>query len=137
MVRSSEQVAPHTKEVLHKPMYRQEALRVSNGFEPSHLALALPRRLMRDLGSVVLVLPGAMHDGRHDGAVRRPVAAELVRDQAPWSAALAFQQLPEEPSGRLPIAPGLDEDVDHVTVTVMPRWASRSSASRKLRQKRW
>ena len=53
----------------HEPVHRQKALRVSDRLEPAHLALALPRRLMRDLGSVVLVLPGAMHHGRHDGAL--------------------------------------------------------------------
>ncbi len=61
---SSEQVAPHTKEVLHEPVHRQESLGVPNRLEPAHLALAVPR-------------------------------------------------------------------------TVMPRWASRSSVSRKLRQRRW
>ena len=58
----SEQMAPHTKEVLHETVHRQKALRVSDRFEPPHPVLALPRRLMRDLGSVVLVLHGAMHD---------------------------------------------------------------------------
>ena len=80
VVHGSEQVAPPPKEVLYDPVHRQDALRVSDRFESSHLALALPCRLMRDLGSVVLVLPGAMHNSRHDGSVRRPVAAELVRD---------------------------------------------------------
>ena len=61
VVNGSEQVAPHTKDILHRPVHRQEALRVSDRFEPSHLALALPRRLMRDLGSVVVVLPRAVH----------------------------------------------------------------------------
>ncbi len=58
----AEQVSAHPKEVLHETMHRQEALRVFDRFEPSHLALAVPGRLMRDLGAVVLVLPGAVHD---------------------------------------------------------------------------
>ena len=62
VVHSSEQVAPYTKQVLHEPVHRQEALRVSNRFEPSHLALALPCRLMRNLGSVVFVLHRAVYD---------------------------------------------------------------------------
>ena len=40
------------------------------------------RGLMRDLGSVVLVMPRAMWDGRHHSAVRRRVAPQPVRDQA-------------------------------------------------------
>ena len=118
MVDSSEQVSAHTKEVLHEAVHRQEALRVSDRFEPSHLTLTLPRRLMRDLGSVVLILHRAVYDGRHHGAVRRPITAELVRDQTPRHAALRFQQFPEETCGRPSIAPRLDEDVDHVTVLV-------------------
>ena len=62
MVHRSEQVAPHTKEVLHEPMHRQEALGVSDRFEPSHLVLALPCRLMRDLRSVVFILHCAVCD---------------------------------------------------------------------------
>ena len=56
--------------------------------------------------------------GRHDRAVGRRVAAELVGNQASWSAPLSLQQLPEEPGGRAPIASRLDEDVNHVAVLV-------------------
>ena len=59
--------------------------------EPSHLALALPRRLMRDLRSIVFVLPGAVDRPRHRGLVRRGIAAELVGDRTPRSTALPFQ----------------------------------------------
>ena len=60
MVNSSEQVAPHTKQVVHEAVHRQESAGVFDRLEPSHLALVLPRRLMRDLGSVVLISHGAM-----------------------------------------------------------------------------
>jgi hypothetical protein len=118
MVYSSEQVAPHTKEVLHEPVHRQKALGVSDRLEPSHLLLALLCRLMRDLGSVVFVLHRAVDDRRHHDAVRRPITEKLVRDQALRHAALPFQQFPKETRGRTAIAPRLDEDVDHVTVLV-------------------
>ena len=88
------------------------------GFEPSHLALALPRRLMRDLRSIVLVLPGAVNDRRHGRPVSGRVAAQFVRDQSARLTALPLQQRPEEALGCMPIAPGLDEDVDHVAVLV-------------------
>ena len=58
----AQQVTSDTKEIEHESVHRQEALRVRGGFEPSHLPLALPRRLMRDLRSIVLVLPGAVHN---------------------------------------------------------------------------
>ena len=91
---------------------------MSGGFEPPHLSLALAGRLMRDFGSIVLVLLRAVNDGRHYEVVGSRVAAKLVGDQTPWRTALPFQQLTEEAFGRTPIAPGLDEDVDHVAVLV-------------------
>jgi hypothetical protein len=73
---------------------------------------------MRDFGSIVLVLLRAVNDRRQHASVGRRVAAHLVRDQTPWRPALPFQQLAEEALGRTPIAPWLDEDVDHVAVLV-------------------
>ena len=65
----AQQVTSDTKEILHESVHRPEALRVSGGFEPAHLPLALPRRLMGDLRSIVLVPPGAVHNRRHRLAV--------------------------------------------------------------------
>jgi len=111
-------VTAYAKEIPNDAVDRQESLRVSRGFEPSHLALALAGWLMRDFGSIVLVLRRALRDRGHHEAVGRRVAAKLVGDQTPWRTALPFQQLTEEAFGRTPIAPGLDEDVDHVAVLV-------------------
>jgi hypothetical protein len=84
-------VTAHVKEIPNEAVYRQESLRVSGGFEPSHLALALAGWLMRDLGSIVLVLRRAVHNRAHHEAVGRGIAAKLVRDQTPWRTALPFQ----------------------------------------------
>ena len=62
MVSSPEQVTAHAKEISNEAVYRQEALRVCGGFKSPHLALALAGRLMRDVGSIVLVLLRAVHD---------------------------------------------------------------------------
>ena len=114
----AQQVTSDTKEILHKSVHRQEALRVGGRFEPSHLPLALPRRLMRAFRSIVLVSGGAVHHRRHGPAVGSRIAAKLVRDQSSRLTALPFQQLTEKARGGTPIAPELDEDVDHVTVLV-------------------
>ena len=90
----------------------------AGGLEPSHLALALAGRLMREFGPIVLVLRRAVHDRRHHATVGRRVAAQLVGDQPAGHTALAFQQLPEEAFGRVPITSRLHEDVDHVAVMV-------------------
>ena len=117
-MRCAQQVAADSKQILHGTVHRQEALRVFDRLESAHLAFALPRWLMRDLGSVVLVLLRAVDDGRHHRAVRGRVAAQLVGDPTARRAALAFQQFPKETLSCSSITPGLDQDVDHVTVLV-------------------
>ena len=60
---------------------------------------------MRKFRAIVFVLSRAVHHGRHRGAVRRGVAAELVRDKQAGLQAFSFQQLTEESGGYPPIAP--------------------------------
>jgi hypothetical protein len=56
VVSRPEQVTAHAKEIPNDAMYRQESLRMSDEFEPSHLSLALAGWLMRDCCSIVLLL---------------------------------------------------------------------------------
>ena len=86
--------------------------------EPSHLALALPCRLVGDFGAIVLVTFRAMDYRWHDAAKRRRIASQLVGDQPTRHAALTLQQLAEEPFGGLPITARLDENIDHVTILI-------------------
>ncbi len=113
-----QQMSAHPEEILHHAVDRREALQMDRRLEAPHLALTLARRLVRHLGSVVLVLPRAVWDGWHHGAVRRRVAPQLVRDQAAGQPALSLQHLAKEAHGRSPIPPRLDEDVEEVTVLV-------------------
>jgi len=115
---SLEQVTSHAKEIPNQSVHRQESLRVSGGFEPSHLSFALAGRLMRDFGSIVLVLLRAVNNRGHHEAVGRRVTAQRVRDQTSWRTALPFQQLPKEAHGRPAITSGLHKHVDHVAVVV-------------------
>ena len=46
------------------------------------------------------------------------MASQLVGDQSPGFASLAFQQLTEEAFGDTPIAVRLEQDVDHIAVLV-------------------
>ena len=107
-----------SEEILDDAVHRCEPLQMGGRLEPAHLPLALTSRLMRDLRSVVFVLPGTVDHGRHHGTVRGRVTAQLVRDQPARLAALSFQQLAEEPLGRPLIAPRLHEDVKDVAVLV-------------------
>ena len=88
------------------------------GLEAPHLTLALPGRLVGDLGTIVRVLVRDMDHRRHHGPARRRVAAQLVADQPAGFAALPFQHFAKESDGRSPIAPRLHEDVDLVTVLI-------------------
>ncbi len=73
---------------------------------------------MEDFGAMVILLLGAMDDGRHHCSVRRAIASQLVGDQPPRLAALPLQQLAEEAFGGSPIAARLDENIDHFTVLI-------------------
>ena len=74
-------MSPDPEEIQHESVDREKPLRVRGGFEPAPLSLALSCRLMRNLCAVVRILPRAVNDGWHQGAVRRGVATPLVGDQ--------------------------------------------------------
>ena len=114
----SQEVAADSKEILHGAVHREKPLRVGRRFEPAHLTLPLPGRLVGNFRPVVRVPVRAVNHGRHHGAAGGWGAEQLVGDQSPRDTALSFQQLAEEPDGRPPMASGLDQDVDHVAVLV-------------------
>jgi hypothetical protein len=56
--------------LLNSTVNVQEALRLVWRSEASHLTLPLSGRLMRDLGTVVRVGGGVVHDEGHEGLMR-------------------------------------------------------------------
>ena len=92
-----QEVAADTKEILDGAVHREKPLRVGSRFEPAHLTLPLPGRLVGNFRPVVRVPVRAVNHGRHHGAAGRGVAAEFVGDQSPRDTALSFQQLAEAP----------------------------------------
>jgi hypothetical protein len=84
-------VASDSEEILDDSVYRPESLRLSHGFESSHLSLALSDRLMRDFSPIVSVAFGVVRNRRHDSAVRRLIAPQLVGDQWPRFPFLTLQ----------------------------------------------
>ena len=119
MVHGPQQVPPDPKQVQHGAVYRQEALRMCDGGESSHLSLTHACGLVRDFRAVILVLSGAVHHGRHDRAVCRRVAAPSIGDQPPRHPGLG----PSTASRKNRAAAcrsrrGCTEDVDHVAVLV-------------------
>ena len=55
---------------------------------------------------------------RHDRPERRAVTLQFVRDQAKRNLLLPLQELAKEALRRATVTPGLDEDVDHITVLI-------------------
>ena len=99
-------------------MNGQESLGLTRRLEPSYWPFTLPRRLVRDFGSMVSVRVGVVDDGGHDLAVSGAVAFQLVGDQPPGRAGLPLQQLAEESFGGFPITARLDEDIEHITILI-------------------
>ena len=118
MVSRPQEVSTDSEEILHDTVNRREPLELSGRLETPHLALPLTRRLVGDLGSIVRVLISDVDHGRHHGAARGRVGAQLVGDQSSRDTALGFQQLPKESDGCSPIPVRLQEDVQDVTVLV-------------------
>jgi hypothetical protein len=84
-------VASDSEEILNDSVHRPESLRLTNGFEPPHLSLALSNRLMRDFSPIVSVAFGLVHDTRHQGAACCFIGPQLVGDQSPGFPFLTFQ----------------------------------------------
>ena len=117
-MRRPQQMSTHSEEILHHAVYRREPLHVGGRREAPHLALPLTRRVVGDLGSIVRVLIRDVDHGRHYGAARGGVGAQLIGDQSSRETALGVQQLPKESDGCSPIPMRLHEDVQDVTVLV-------------------
>ena len=118
MVSRPQEVSTDSEEILHDTVNRREPLELSGRLETPHLALPLTRRLVGDLGSIVRVLFSDVDHGRHHGAARGGVGAQLVGDQSSRDTALGFQQRPKESDGCSPSPVRWHEDVQDVTVLV-------------------
>ena len=86
-----QEVAADTKEILDGAVHREKPLRVGRRFEPAHLTLPLPGRLVGNFRPVVRVLVRAVDDGRHHGAAGGGVAAQLIGDQSSRDTAVFFR----------------------------------------------
>ena len=86
-----QEVAADTKEILDGAVHREKPLRVGRRFEPAHLTLPLPGRLVRDFRPIVRVPVSTVDHGRHHGAAGRGVTAQFVDDQSSRDTALSFQ----------------------------------------------
>ena len=88
------------------------------GSKSLHLPLALWKRDMRVLRSIVQPLVGAMFDLRHDCLASGGVGAEFVGDDALGSAALLGQEPHKQTFGCLGIPMDLDDLIKDITVLI-------------------
>ena len=86
-------IAAEIKQVVDLIVGGKKALRLAGRFEPLHLSLSPPSRLVRIFRSVVQALVLATRDAGHDLRLCRAVAGKLVDDQYAGRSHLLFQQL--------------------------------------------
>ena len=85
--------------------------------------------LVRNLGAVVGILSGVVGDLRQDCSLRCTVALEFVGDDPERLLMLAAHQSAKESLGCTLIAPGLQQNIDDVSV-LYPRHARDIAAGR-------
>ena len=107
-----------SEQIPYQPMNCQEPLGLASRFEALHLPFSPTRWLVRNFCSVVGVPPRVMSDRGHHNSVRGRVTPQLVRDDSPRFTAFALEKFSEELFRRAPIASGLYEDVDEITVLI-------------------
>ena len=91
---------------------------MTGGFEPTHLSLPLPGRLMGEFGTVVEALVLAVLDARHHLLAGGFIAFEFVGDDHPWDVAQTLEELAKESLGGALVAPRLNQDVEDITVLI-------------------
>jgi hypothetical protein len=73
---------------------------------------------MRDFCPVVLVLTGAMNNGREDVPMCSRITPKLVGDQLPGCLALMFQGPTKEAFSGSTISTLGDQNIDHVSILI-------------------
>ncbi len=73
---------------------------------------------MRDFSPVVLVLTGAMNNGRKDLPMCSRITPKLVGDQLPGCLSLMFQHLTKEAFSGSTISTLGDQNIDHVSILI-------------------
>ncbi len=112
----SEAMPAGTEVFADRPEGGQEPLGLARRLEALHGVLTFARRLVRVFGAVVEIAALPMLHARHDLALGGTIAGKLVGDQHPRHGPQPREQLAEEPGRGLRVAPGGDQNVQHVPV---------------------
>ena len=104
--------------VVDLTMAGEEPLGMPRRLEALHLSFSSPRRLVRDLRPIVEIAALPMLDPGQDLPFGGAIAAKFIGYDHTGHVLQPFEQLLEEPPGRLGIASALHQDVEHGTVLV-------------------
>ena len=104
--------------VVDRGMHVEEALSRSSRFEPLHLALSSPYRLVRVLGPIVAPKPLFVWTAQSQTAERRAVGAQLVSYQQFRHKPLLFEKLAHQPQRRPAVAATLDQHVEDLALVI-------------------
>ena len=101
MIRRTQVLASHSKEIRDEAMCRQKSLGLSRRFEPAHLSFSEPGWLMRKLCPIVGILSRVVRNAGQDRSFCRTIALQFVGDDLERFRSLASHQSAEEPLGCL------------------------------------
>src|SRR5438874_1595278 len=104
--------------VVDRGMHVEEAPGRSSRFEPLHLALSSPYRLMRILGAIVAPKPLLMRAGQPQTPERRAVGAQLVSYQQFRHKPLLSEKLAHQSQRRPCVAAPLHQHVEDLAFVV-------------------
>ena len=104
--------------MIHGALGGENALGMAGGFEPAPLSLSLSGGLMGEFGAVVQPFVRAMLDAGDQCLASRFVALEWVGDDDPRHVAQPLEAFAEKALGGALVAPGLNPDVQHITVLI-------------------
>ena len=111
-------MAADVEGVVSSSMAGQKALSRSSRPEALHLAFSSPDRNVRTLSPVVQAFALPMNTRKAEDPQRRIVGSIAIGHDGCGQCALAQQQLPHQSQRRLGVAPGLDQEVEHLAFTV-------------------
>jgi hypothetical protein len=118
-VRGGRQPMPSRSKVLgDRPIGGEESLRVSWRLEALHAPLALARRLMGVLGSIIEIAVLPMFHARQQLSLGGSITLQLIRDDDPWSVLASFEELAEEFLRGLLVPPALPQDIKDMAVLI-------------------
>jgi len=83
MVDRFETMTCNSEQIVNRAVYRQKSLKLRRRFEAPHLPFLLSGVLVRDFGTVVLVLPGSMCNRWKDLSLCCRIGSQPVGDELP------------------------------------------------------